>query len=369
MNIEDKVFLDEGSELSESEKSVVSGVLEQINQDSIVSYSIKDIEPISSGFEADSYKINSIGGDKLVLKISFGDAQSLFREYDTLRTLADLNMTPSALNKYEVRCFASEGLAILESFVDGFTVMDFGIYDVFSCDEELERLFGELALISEYDGGSIENPLTEDYIGQNVGNLIPVFGLEEAERLGKILNMKGFSSDLRRLRVDLSLKASQYNLGKIVNGDLRPDTIIFPSGKERKHKNYYLSSWGKTFLGNPLFDLMNFILENRLFSISEKCKLLFFKKFNSINPRLSREMEKMYQEYFNYFIATRFWMDVVHYLKLCASNEFSSLSTIEHVRFIETLDFYKATVYKVIPSCEKFLDRFFLSVSEQQNNQ
>lgn len=352
------IFCASIAEISESEKNVVSDIVKQINENSIIQFNVSDIQPHLNTFEYDVYKVSSIDKGSFLLKISFGESKCLVAEYNILRSISSLNCAPSAMNKFPISCFASEGLALLTNFISGPSVAEFGINNVFSDEQEIERFFRVLAQISSIDTKDIAFCRTEPSIAQNVGKLSPIFGEDFLEKFKKIVNFDDFTSELDRIRLSLAVQSSQFDLGKLVNASLYPDNIIFPSGNERKYHNHYILDWSHSFIGNPLYDFMNFILENRLFEYSDYYKSIYFKEFSKIDSKLAAEMKYMYIEYFNYFIVLKFWLSIVEYMKLCIESEFSSIFKIEHVRFIETLNYFKSNIYKIIPSCSKLVDKF-----------
>lgn len=352
------IFCASTAEISESERNVVCDVIRQINEDSLIQFDIDNIQSYSNTFEYDTYKVTSVDKDSFLLKLSFGESKSLIAEYNVLRAISSLNCSPSAMNKFPISCFASEGLALLINFVSGPSVADFGINSVFSDEEETERFFRILAQISSIDTKEIAFCKTEPSIAQNVGKLSSIFGEDFLEKFKKIIDFDDFASELDKLRLSLAVQSSQFDLGKLVNASLRPNNIIFPSGRERKYRNHYILDWSGSFIGNPLYDFMNFILENRLFENSDYYKSVYFKEFSKVDSKLAADMKYMYIEYFNYFIVFKFWLSIIEYIKLCIENDFSPFVKIEHARFIETLNYFKSNVYKIIPSCSKLIDKF-----------
>lgn len=352
------IFCASTSGISESEKSVVSDIIGQINAKSLIQFDIDDIELYASFFDYDTYKIFSSEKECFLLKISFGESKHLISEYNVLRSLSSLNCAPSAMNKFPISCFASEGLALLTNYVKGPSVLDFGVNNVFSEEEEVRRLFRVLAKISTIDIKDIAFCRTEPSIAQNVGKLSSIFGEDFLEKFKSVIDFNEFTPELDKLRLALTVQSSQFNLEKLVNASLRPDNIIFPSGAERLNHNHYILDWMDSFIGNPLYDFMNFILENRLFERSDYYKSIYFEEFFKIDSKLAGEMKYMYIEYFNYFIALKFWISIVKYIELCIEDELSSVTKIEHVRFIETLDYFKSNIYKVLPTSSKLIDKF-----------
>lgn len=356
------IFCASEPEITESEKNVVSNIVEQINNDSLVQFDIDNVFPYSNTYNHDSYKILSTEGESFLLKISFGNPKPLICEYNVLRSISSLNCAPSAINKFAVSCFASEGLALLTSFVEGHSFLEIGVNNVFSEEEEIRRLFRNLAKISSIDTKNIEFIKTEPSIAQDVGKLSSLFGEDFLNKFKEVIDFDDFQTELEKLRTFLMIKSSQFNFGKLINASLRPDNLIFPTSRERKHRNYYILDWSNSFIGNPLYDFMNLILENRLFEKSDYYKSLYFEEFFKHDSSLAVDMEYIYVEYFNYFIALKFWLSIVRYIELCIENEFTPITKIEHVRFIETLDYFKANIYKVLPSSSKLIDKFMKMV-------
>jgi aminoglycoside phosphotransferase (APT) family kinase protein len=357
--VEGNLYLWTPPEISSSEKNVVNDIIDQINAGSIVKIQSEGVEALEYHWNYDSYKVRTKeDNQEFVMKISFGDSASLSKEYDVLKKLANTGAVPYAMALHPVRFFSDDGIATLTKKIDGVDLFNLGIHEMFSHDEAVEEFFMALGKIYATDISSLKFIPRETTITSCVGNLRGTFGEEAAEKFNKIFNVKKFEDSFEELRLELTAKASQYNLDCIVNSDLNPFNIMGFGGDDINAPGVYINNWTGCFVGNPLYDFYNLIIENRLFSEKPRIEKIFFSMMKKMIPEVAKEMEELSIEYLNYFQVLQFWRYVEEYLSLSIETLIGNNVSIRSMMLKQKIESIRRGIFKISPKFEKMFSEF-----------
>lgn len=346
-----KAFYYTNEQITDSEKSVVSNIIKDINKRSFVKLSTEEISLSNLKYDYDSYIIKSENEKEYNLKISFSQLNPLTLEYNFIRGVSSLDVSPSAMYIYPFEYLGESGSALLKSYDKGLSVGEGGSNSVFSDMKSARRFFSVLAKIAKLKTKSIMHGNTESNIVVHVGDFAYFFGEEFSNKVLKTIGLNSERENFKELRRSLMSFGKGFDLGRIVNGKLTPWNILSVNGSP------YIREWEKSFLGNPLYDFMNFILENQLYEISEPLKEIYFEEIEKEDKALAFEMKRIYASYFNYFIALQLWICVVEYIELYACAEMQVEAKIDFIVLSQKFNVLVPHFHKNVPFCSDIVDK------------
>lgn len=346
-----EAFYYTNEEATDSEKAVISNIIKDINKRSFVKLSAEEMSLSYVRYNYDSYIIKSDNGKEYNLKISFSQLNPLTLEYNFIRGVSSLEVAPSAMSIYPFEYLGEMGLALLKSYDKGVSIGEGGSNSIFSAQNNARRFFSILAKIASLKTKSILYGNTESNIIAHVGDFAYFFGEEFSNQISKMIGLDSEREQFKELRKSLMSFGKGFDLGRIVNSKLTPWNVLSVNGSP------YIREWEKAFLGNPLYDFMNFILENELYEISEPLKNIYFEEIDKEDKSLCFEMKRMYSSYFNYFIGLQLWICTIEYIELYACAEMQVEAKIDFIVFAKKFNMLVSHFHKNIPFCSDIVDK------------
>jgi hypothetical protein len=356
---EEKLYLGGFPEITSSERKAITDIIGQINAVSLIQVNPDNIEAVAYNWSYDEYKVFSKeNNDEYTLKISFGDSRAITKEYNILKHLSSTESVPYAMSVHPVKYFSEDGFATLTRRIKGPTLFDLGIHEMMSHNDAVYELFSKLGKIYATDISKIHQVPRESTLADRIGRLEKTFGEDIPGKFSNIFKVSKYEEELEDMRIELTAKASQYNIDCIVNGNLNPFCISGFPGDDVNAPGVYINDWTQCFIGNPLYDFYNFILENGLFEEKPRLEQIFFYAMEENIPEKAEKMEEIFFEYVNYFQVFQFWKCVEEYVALSIEDKIGGNSSLRAMLLKQKFESIRSGLFKISPNFERMFSDF-----------
>jgi hypothetical protein len=220
------------------------------------------------------------------------------------------------------------------------------------------EFFQALASFYAEDVSKKDLTILETAVTETIGETDNIFGDDAFIGFNEIYSLKKYSKDLLDLRREMTIKASQFNLGRLVNGNLNPFNIAGFRGDDTNAPGVYIADWTKSFVGNPLFDFYTLIVECGLFEEKKMLEKIFFEEVGKVDKKLENSIREVYVDYINYFHILKFWLCVREYISLLIEKNSGLDVTVRSVLLRQTFEGIKLNIFKIAPRFEKMFAEF-----------
>lgn len=354
-----KVFTEELPSMGRAERIIINKMIDSFNKQSPykIEYNWIEVNELSINF--DSYDIFG-DEDKKLMKFSFEDDGIILNEFELLKHLSPLGFTIEPIDIQRVKSLNKEGVLALYKNNSSFSMLQLSYPEIFSDlkNYALKDFLVILAKLSTVDISSVTHPVHEMDRLETVGDFNSIVGEKIAERINLAIHFDDDVELFKRLKNDLKTRLRRLSMRSIVNGRITPDTLSIqpPDGKE-KHP-MILTDWSNAFIGNPLYNLLNFLLEFRLFNLNESAKSIFFEQVGKIDGKLSEKLQSQFSDYLNYFIVYQIWEVTKQVFFIIAVNESKLFGTnLIYDRTRLKFNTIKGQAKKIVPFCENYIDK------------